>query len=177
MYFHAAIKDLVVYYALNFSKPMERIMTTISQQRIEAARTGLDPALICQISCGWVFLCGMQYLRGYCILQADPEVESINSLEPAQQAEFLCAMVMVGDAIMEVTGAYRINYAIMGNSEPVLHAHIVPRYLSEPDDMRIIGPWSYPNMSDDSTRFNPTRDAQLILDLRTSIHQRVKALK
>jgi diadenosine tetraphosphate (Ap4A) HIT family hydrolase len=150
-------------------------MTNVSQQRIEAARAGLDPALICQVSSGWVFLCGMQYLRGYCILQADPEVESINSLEPTKQAKFLCEMVLVGDAIMEVTGAYRINYAILGNSEPVLHAHIVPRYLSEPDEMRVIGPWSYPNITDASTRFDPARDGQLIHQLRESIQQRLKA--
>ncbi|MCE5208939.1 MAG: hypothetical protein LLG42_11605 [Chloroflexi bacterium] len=47
-------------------------------------------------------------------------VESINALNPAQQAAFLCDRVMVGDAVMEVTGAYRINYGIMGNSEPIL---------------------------------------------------------
>jgi diadenosine tetraphosphate (Ap4A) HIT family hydrolase len=32
----------------------------------------------------------------------------------------------------------------MGNSDQVLHAHIVPRYADEPDHYRKGGPWSYP---------------------------------
>lgn len=43
-------------------------------------------------------------------------------------------MVKIGDAIMKVTDAFRMNYGIMGNSHPVLHAHIVPRYMWEPEN-------------------------------------------
>ena len=48
---------------------------------------------------------------------------------------------------MKVTGAYRINYAIMGNSDPYLHAHIVPRYSDEPEEYLHDQPWSYPERS------------------------------
>jgi diadenosine tetraphosphate (Ap4A) HIT family hydrolase len=148
-------------------------MTHISQLRIEAARAGLDPGVICKLSSGWVFLCNMQFLRGYCILQADPPVESINALNPTQRVEFLGDMAVVGDAIMEVTGAYRINDALMGNSEPVLHAHIVPRYLSEPEELRKGLPWSYPNACEESTTFNQERDQSLITSLAKSIKKRL----
>ena len=50
-------------------------------------------------------------------------------------------MALVGDALLEVTGAYRINYAILGNTDPALHAHIVPRFLTEPDEYRKGPPW------------------------------------
>ena len=53
-------------------------------------------------------------------------------------------MSTIGDALLEVTDAFRINYAIMGNSDPALHAHIVPRYMSEPEHIRKHLPWSYP---------------------------------
>ncbi len=78
----------------------------------------------------------MQYLRGYCILLPDPVVPSLNDLMQPQRTTYLFDMALVGDALMDVTGAYRINYAILGNSDQVLHAHIVPRYLSEPDKFR-----------------------------------------
>jgi hypothetical protein len=39
-----------------------------------------------------------------------------------------------------------INYALMGNANPILHAHIVPRYLDEPEDLRKQPPWFYPNI-------------------------------
>ncbi|MCE5208940.1 MAG: hypothetical protein LLG42_11610 [Chloroflexi bacterium] len=47
-------------------------MPKISLEKLESARTGQEPSLICRMPSGWVFLCGMQFLRGYCILQADP---------------------------------------------------------------------------------------------------------
>ena len=37
----------------------------------------------------------------------------------------------------------RINYAIFGNQEPALHAHVVPRYVDEPEAMRAAHPWAY----------------------------------
>src|SRR5512141_398968 len=119
-------------------------------EQVEAARAGREPALICQVSSGWVVLCRMQYLRGYCILLPDPVVPSLNDLSQQQRARYLDDMSLVGDALLEVTGACRINYAILGNTDPVLHSHIVPRYLDEPDEFRLNGPWSYPQEIQDS---------------------------
>ena len=34
----------------------------------------------------------------------------------------------MGDAILEVTGAARINYEIARQQRPALHVHIIPRY-------------------------------------------------
>ena len=73
---------------------------------------------------------------------------------------------------MEVTGAYRINYAIAGNTDPYLHAHIVPRYLTEPDTLRKGLPWSYPQADIDSQKFDYNRDKPLIERLRQAIEKR-----
>ena len=132
-----------------------------------------DPALVCRVPSGLVYLCDMQYLRGYSILQADPQVASINALHPQARAVYLRDMVVVGDALLEVTGAYRINYAIMGNSMPILHAHIVPRYLSEPEELRRGGPWSYPQEQIDVVRFDAERDGELMRQLAATILKRL----
>ena len=145
----------------------------MAHPRIEAARAGVDPAAICQVKSGWVFLCALQFLRGYCVLQSDPEVPSINDLETIQRVQFLEEMALVGDAILEVTGAYRINYFIGGNSEPMLHVHIVPRYLTEPDELRKGLPWSHPEMDDGSTFFDRERDEPLIKELGQAIRKRL----
>ena len=50
----------------------------------------------------------------------------LNALAPAAQAAFLADMARLGQAVLEVTGAVRINYAMFGNLEPALHAHVVP---------------------------------------------------
>jgi len=148
-------------------------MTQNFPDRLEQARSGTNPALICQVSSGWVVLCDMQFLRGYCILLADPIVTSLNDLDRIRRAEFLCDMALVGDAITEVTGAYRINYVIAGNFDPYLHAHIVPRYLSEPQSMRNGLPWSYPPSTLEATLFDFERDQELIQQLRQAIQKRL----
>ena len=145
---------------------------SVSKQ-IKEARAGLEPALICQVPSGWVVLCTMQYLSGYCILLPDPVVPSLNDLTPQQRASYLCDMSIVGDALLEVTGANRINYAIMGNSDQVLHSHIVPRYLTEPDEFRLNTPWSYPQEIMDTTLFNQERDRKLMLKIGNAIRKRL----
>jgi diadenosine tetraphosphate (Ap4A) HIT family hydrolase len=45
-------------------------------------------------------------------------------------------MAHLGDAILQVTSADRINYGILGNSEPELHAHLFPRYTTEQAELR-----------------------------------------
>lgn len=145
---------------------------SVSQQ-VEAARVGAEPALICRVSSGWVVLCTMQYLRGYCILLPDPVVPSLNDLTRQQRADYLCDMSMVGDALLEVTGAHRINYAIMGNSDQALHSHIVPRYLTEPDEFRLNTPWSYPQVTMNDRLFDPDRDRDLMLKIKDAIRKRL----
>ena len=114
----------------------------------------------------------MQYLRGYSILMPDPVVESLNDLDRAQRAEYLCDMALVGDALMEVTGAYRINYAILGNSDPVLHAHIVPRYRNEPDELRNRLPWAYPQEIINATMFDYEHEKDLMKEIAAAIQTR-----
>ena len=118
-------------------------------------------------------LCDLQFLSGYCILLADPVVSSLNDLSQAKRSEFLCDMATVGDALLEVTGAYRINYAIAGNSDPYLHAHIVPRYMTEPEILRKGLPWSHPQAEMDSMVFDYERDKLLIQRLSQAINNRL----
>ena len=99
----------------------------------------------------------------------DPIVSSLNSLSMQERATFLADMTIIGDALQEVTDAYRINYAIMGNADKVLHAHIVPRYLTEPEDVRTEVPWSYPQETMDSMLFDSERDKELITELGSVI--------
>ena len=47
----------------------------------------------------------------------------------------------LGDAVLEATGAERINYEILGNVEPALHAHVIPRHASEDPELRRKAVW------------------------------------
>jgi diadenosine tetraphosphate (Ap4A) HIT family hydrolase len=142
-------------------------------ERLTAARLGANPSVICRLRSGWAVMCDQQYLRGYTILLADPAVASINALDPLQRAEFLGDMTLIGDALLEVTGAFRINYAILANSDPYLHAHIVPRYISEPDKFRTGLPWSYPKKLLNSVPFDLQRDKGLMQQIAAAFQKRL----
>ncbi|MBK9924218.1 MAG: hypothetical protein IPP66_02905 [Anaerolineales bacterium] len=142
-------------------------------KQVEAARAGVEPALICQVPSGWVVLANWQFLRGYCIQMPDPVVPSLNDLMPPARTAYLNDMAIIGDALLEVTGAYRINYAIMGNSDQVLHSHIVPRYLTEPDEFRMSNPWTYPSEIMEATLFDSERDKDLLIQIKIAIRKRL----
>jgi diadenosine tetraphosphate (Ap4A) HIT family hydrolase len=82
-------------------------------------------------------------------------------------------MAITGDALLEVTDAYRINYEILGNTEPVLHAHIIPRYMSEPEELRKIPVWSYDKAREAPKKFDAERDKKLMRDIAEAIQKRL----
>lgn len=106
------------------------------EERVAMARAGTNPFVISRLPSGWLVIGDVQPLPGYCLLLADPVVPSLNALDTRQRMEFLHDMAMVGDALLAVTGCDRVNYEIWGNSEPALHAHIMPRYATEADGKR-----------------------------------------
>ncbi|MEA5079122.1 MAG: hypothetical protein VB013_11190 [Anaerolineaceae bacterium] len=131
--------------------------------------TELQPTYIGKMRSGSLVLCDMQHLRGYCILKAEPMVASLNDLPEDKRVQFLEDMARVGDVLIELLQPIRINYAIFGNSDNYLHAHITPRYASEPDEYRRNTPWSYPKSHLDGHPFDPIRDASLIQTIAQKI--------
>jgi len=99
--------------------------------------------VLCRMRSGWAVIGDVQFLKGYCLLLPDPVVPSLNDLTEADRALFLSDMALIGDVLLKVTDAHRINYEILGNTEPELHAHIFPRFLNEPDEKRRMPVWFY----------------------------------
>jgi diadenosine tetraphosphate (Ap4A) HIT family hydrolase len=117
-------------------------LTAIHSQVI-AAREGRDPKVIARLFSGWAVFGERQFVRGYALLLPDPVVPNLNALGARERIAFLSDMSRLGDALLKVTGALRVNYAIFGNQEPALHAHVIPRYLDEPEALRAQQPWAY----------------------------------
>jgi diadenosine tetraphosphate (Ap4A) HIT family hydrolase len=109
---------------------------------VDRCRAGRYPPLVSRLASGWVVMGEAQVLPGYCLLLPDPVVPHLNALPAAARGQFLADMGAVGDALLAVTGAVRINYAIFGNVEPALHAHVFPRRVDEPEGMRRAQPWA-----------------------------------
>jgi diadenosine tetraphosphate (Ap4A) HIT family hydrolase len=124
------------------NEPAAEVLTAIHSQ-VVAAREGRDPRVIARLFSGWAVFGEQQFVRGYALLLPDPVVPNLNALGARERIAFLSDMSRLGDALLKVTGAARINYAIFGNQEPALHAHVIPRYADEPDALRTAQPWAY----------------------------------
>lgn len=118
-------------------------MSTAIHRRVMALREGRDPTVIGRLRSGWAVFGEQQFLRGYCLLLPDPVVPHLNDFAAEARLQFLSDMSALGDALLIETGALRINYAMFGNLEPALHAHLVPRYADESEALAVAHPWAY----------------------------------
>lgn len=92
---------------------------------------------------GTLYLQRNQYIKGYCVLIAhcppDQHITELHQLSPTDRGLFLDDMVQAGAALSRVFDADKMNYELLGNTLPHLHAHIKPRYLDGPLPYKRIG--------------------------------------
>jgi diadenosine tetraphosphate (Ap4A) HIT family hydrolase len=149
------------------------VVLTSIRQKVEASRSGACPTSICQMPSGWAVLSDYQFLRGYSLLLPDPVVPDLNALDEKRRSRFLLDMSIIGDALLEVVHGYLINYEILGNAERALHAHVFPRFATEPDEKRSGPVWFYSRQFRESMNFEPERDHELKRELAQSIQRRL----
>ena len=118
-------------------------LETAIHRRVNDARAGRDITVLGRCASGWAVFGHQQFVQGYLLLLPDPVVPDLNALTPERRSQFLLDMSRLGDALLRTTSPMRINYAIFGNVEPALHAHVIPRYRSEPESMQTQQPWAY----------------------------------
>ncbi len=133
--------------------------------RVAAARQGENATVIGRMRSGWAVLSDQQHLRGWCVLLPDPVPDTLNAMPLNARGQFLTDMAGLGDAILAATNAVRINYSIYGNQAPQLHAHVVPRYADEPEEMRPKPHWLYPTERTNAVSFDLQRDAELMRNI------------
>jgi diadenosine tetraphosphate (Ap4A) HIT family hydrolase len=145
-------------------------MSTLIHRRVAQAREGTNPYVIRKVRSGWVVMGDVQFLPGYCLLLPDPVVPHLNALEGEARTQFLSDMITIGDAVLEVTGAVRINYEMLGNTEPALHAHLFPRRDDEPEALRPKPVWFYD--WEQAPPFDPEQHGSLREQLRAALADR-----
>jgi diadenosine tetraphosphate (Ap4A) HIT family hydrolase len=115
--------------------------------RIGAAERGENPTVMARMPSGFAVIGDTQFLPGYCVLLATPRVDHLSDLPRERRVRFLLDMSLLGEAIEAACrprGLRRVNYSILGNTDPFLHAHVFPRYEWEPPGRIGLPVWSYP---------------------------------
>jgi diadenosine tetraphosphate (Ap4A) HIT family hydrolase len=109
---------------------------------IDRIKAGAFPDFIAELKSCYVILGDQQFYRGYCVLFAKLHATELY-LMPADAARLLCdEMRLVAEAIAGVVKPWKMNYECLGNSEPHVHWHLLPRY--ETDEMRHGPVWLRP---------------------------------
>lgn len=137
--------------------------------RVGAAEAGINPMVIARMESGFAVIGDTQFLPGYCVLLASPQVDHLSDLTLSRRTSFLRDMSLLGEAIERASagnGLRRVNYEILGNTDAYLHAHVFPRYEWEPPD-RLVGPvflyprdqWTAPEHQYDDGRHGELRAA------------------
>jgi diadenosine tetraphosphate (Ap4A) HIT family hydrolase len=147
----------------------ENSVLTAIHRRVNDAKAGRDPSVLGRCASGWAVFGHQQFVPGYLLLLPDPVVPDLNALTPESRSQFLLDMSRLGDSLMRTTSPLRINYAIFGNVEPALHAHVIPRYRTEPVTMQTAHPWAYDWNA--APVFDAASAASLIKALRTELAQ------
>jgi diadenosine tetraphosphate (Ap4A) HIT family hydrolase len=150
-----------------------KLMDDWKKDRFAAFEQGRNPMVIAKMKSGFAVIGDTQFLPGYCLLIAYPKVDQLNDLEQAKREEFLSDMSLLGEAVQSVCNPRRINYSILGNTDPFLHAHVFPRFEWEPDEAKRYPVWRYPNEKWTKAEFqyNDENHGQLKAELKNVLNE------
>lgn len=80
---------------------------------------------------------------GRCLVVFREHVEHLTEVSDTEAHQFLDDARMVAKALLHLLPGTRINYAVLGNTEPHLHMHLIPRVPHE-DPVPLRTPWEHP---------------------------------
>jgi diadenosine tetraphosphate (Ap4A) HIT family hydrolase len=111
---------------------------------IDRIKAGSFRDFVAELESCYVILGDQQFYRGYCVLFAKLHATELY-LMPADAARLLSdEMRLVAEAIATVVQPWKMNYECLGNSEPHVHWHLLPRQANEPDELRRAPIWLRP---------------------------------
>ncbi len=71
-------------------------------------------------------------LKGTCYLITREHYVELFDLDEEALLGFMKEVQVAARVLKEVTGAFKINYELHGNTVPHMHMHLFPRYLDDP---------------------------------------------
>jgi diadenosine tetraphosphate (Ap4A) HIT family hydrolase len=95
---------------------------------------GENPTVLARLGSSFAVIGDIQFLPGYCVLLSDdPTADRLGDLPRERRLGFLADMDLLGQAVHQVCARRdpefrRVNYAVLGNLDTFLHAHIHARY-------------------------------------------------
>lgn len=109
----------------------------------------LDASLIATLDQCVAVLGEQQGCPGWCVLILKEHVEHMDLLGLDRQKSVFGEVARVAAAVRRVFatsgaggGPVRINYECLGNQQPHIHWHVIPRHADDPDPRNAVWGWS-----------------------------------
>lgn len=100
--------------------------------RIKMITSGTNPYFVAELETGYVVIGDEQFFRGYTLFLCKEHVHELHELNPNFRARFLNEMAQVSEAVYRAFQPKKLNYELLGNSDPHLHWHLFPRHENDP---------------------------------------------
>lgn len=100
--------------------------------RIHEIQAHANPYFVAELNTGYVVIGDIQFFRGYSLFLCKQHAHELHQLEPSFKLRFLEEMSLVAQAVFESFNPVKLNYELLGNSEPHLHWHLFPRHQDDP---------------------------------------------
>jgi diadenosine tetraphosphate (Ap4A) HIT family hydrolase len=101
--------------------------------RVRAIREGDNPSFVAELPTGLRCPWRLSILERLHAVLYKQHVAELHDLEPDLRLSFLNEMSIVAEAVYRAFLPDKLNYELLGNSEPHLHWHLFPRRKDEPD--------------------------------------------
>ncbi|HZP46435.1 MAG TPA: HIT family protein [Candidatus Binataceae bacterium] len=88
--------------------------------------------LVAELPRSFLILGDQQFYRGYCILLAKRHVSELFLMPHGEAHELFDELLATARAINRVVAPLKLNYECLGNLEPHVHWHVLPRFASDP---------------------------------------------
>ena len=101
-------------------------------KRILNIKRNKNKFFVKELASGYVVLGDHQYYRGYTLLLSKIHTNELHKMGGKATTQFLKDMSTVSEAVYRTFKPKKLNYELLGNTDPHLHWHIIPRYHHDP---------------------------------------------
>ena len=95
-------------------------------------RNGENPYFIAEFNHSILVVCDLQYHRGYTLILLKEHLRELHELPLNVQEGLFREMMVATNAVVKTYHPDKMNHLCLGNAEPHIHWHIIPRYVSDP---------------------------------------------
>ena len=112
--------------------------TCLICERIRLIKESKNPYFVAELETGYIVLADQQLYRGYTIFLSKQHKNELHEMGKETRQRFLNEMSQVAESVYRAFKPRKLNYELLGNRDPHLHWHLIPRYKDDKEPRKPI---------------------------------------